>query len=111
MAKPFEILLTEMRNGRVVEQLTDAWGELIDAVRHTSKPGSMTVTFSVKPSGENGMEISTKVATKEPKPDVGTSFFFIDADGNLTRSDTRQRTFFDEGVSRIPERVMATSGE
>jgi hypothetical protein len=106
MPKPFEILLTEMRNGRIAEQLTDAWGELIAAVRHTGKAGSMTVTFSVKPSGENGMEIEAKVKLNDPKPDIGPAFFFVSPDGELTRTDTRQRDMFAaEGVTSFKSRA------
>ena len=106
MPKPFEILLTEMRNGRVAEQLTDAWSELIAAVHHTGKAGSMTVTFAVKPSGDNGMEITAKVNTKEPKPDIGAAFFFVSPEGELTRTDTRQRDMFaGEGVADFKRRA------
>jgi hypothetical protein len=95
----------EMRNGRVAEQLTDAWGDLIAAVQCTGKPGSMTVVFSVKPSGDNGMEIVTKVTAKEPKPETGASFFYVDLEGNLTRADTRQRDIFETVAGGIPDRV------
>jgi hypothetical protein len=105
MPRPFEHILMEMRNGRVAEQLTDAWAELIADVHHTGKPGSMTVVFSVKPSGENGMEIGAKVATKPPKPETGASFFYIDLEGNLTRTDTRQRDMFETVAGSVSDRA------
>jgi hypothetical protein len=101
MTKAFEHTLTEMRDGRVVERLTDEWGDLIAAIRNTGKSGSMTVTFSVKPSGENGMEVDVKVSTKAPKPQIGAAFFFIDSNGDLSRKNERQLELFQGNVTKI----------
>jgi hypothetical protein len=112
LAKPFEILLTEMRGGRVAEQLTDALDQIVQAVRITGKPGKLSVTFSIKPSGENGLAISTKVDAKPPTADVGEAFFFLTQDGGLSRTDTRQRELeFGGNVTRVPDRVMASAGD
>ena len=83
----------------------------VSKIRTTGKSGSMTVTFTAKLSGENGVEVATKVAIKEPKPDAGASFFYLDADGNLVRQNPRQRDMFesvDGGAGRSTTTDLAS---
>jgi hypothetical protein len=108
MAKAFEHTLVEMRDGRVAEQITDEWDALLANVRHTGKAGTMTVIFSVKPSGENGMEVTAKISSKAPREDVGTAFFFVDDAGNLTRTNPKQADLFPRSV---PNHLMAERGD
>ena len=102
MARPFEQILAEMRNGRFSQQLTDEIAEVAAAVFSTSKAGKLTITLNIKPSGENGIEIEGKVATTIPKPDIGKSFFYGDAEGNLSRTDARQREMALEAAGVTP---------
>jgi hypothetical protein len=109
MPRPFEQILVELRNGRFSQQLTDEFDELARAVHSTGKSGTINLKLTLKPSGENGLEIEGKTSTTIPKADVGKGFLFFDAEGNLTRSDTRQREMQLEAAGVTPLRAEANA--
>lgn len=81
-------------NGRTIEQLSDEFHQLLDAVREHGKKGSMSITLVVDPPA-NGVDnaplpIGVESAVKAPKPNSPKSLYFLDADGNPVRDDPRQ---------------------
>lgn len=90
-ARPAAAVLQELNRGRSHRELSDELVKLTQAVRDTGKPGSVTLTITVKPSKADGaFEISDKISSKIPVFDRAASIFFADAEGNLTREDPRQ---------------------
>ena len=72
-------------NGHAVEVADTQLRDVISAVNRTGKKGTVSVTLEVKPNGETGFEVGVKVAAKAPQLEFGRIFFFMGADGDLTR--------------------------
>jgi hypothetical protein len=94
--RPITDVLREMRRGRIVEDATDALGEVVKAVDATNKAGSVTIKLTVKPSKDGGWEktLSAAISTSVPRPDLPDAVFFSNADGDLVRDDPDQRALF-----------------
>ena len=108
--RPITDILREMRRGRIVDDATDALGEVVKAVDATNKAGSVTIKISVKPSKDGGWEktLSASIATTVPRQDMPDAVFFSNADGDLVRDDPEQRALFGEAeVSGRPRAVEA----
>lgn len=108
--RPITDILREMRRGRIVEDATEALGEVVKAVDATNKPGSVTIKIKVKPSKDGGWEktLSASVSTDVPRPDLPDAVFFSNVDGDLVRDDPDQKPLF--GDSERPERPKAVEG-
>lgn len=78
MSRPFEHVLTE------------ELAEIVAAVQATGKAGDLTLKLSIKPTGDNQVEIEAKITGKAPKPDVGKAIFFVDKNHGLSRRDPNQ---------------------
>ena len=102
MPRPFEQIIAEMRNGRFSQQLTSELDELAKAVHSTGKLGKLAISLTLKPSGENGIELEGKVSTTTPRPDIGKAFYFMDDNRELSRTDTRQREMQLEAAGVTP---------
>lgn len=89
--RPAAAVLQELNRGRSHRELSDELARLTQAVRDTGRPGSVTLTITVKPSKADGaFEIADKISSKIPAFDRPASLFFADESGNLTREDPRQ---------------------
>lgn len=85
-------ILREIRKGRPVEEATYALADVVKAVDETGKPGSVTITLTIKPAKHGGPEktLICEVAAKKPRADIAPAIFFSDAEGDLFRIDPRQ---------------------
>lgn len=91
--RPFAEFLVQQANGRTHAELTDAFHGLIASVRETGKAGRLTLAIDVKPlskGDDHTLTVTDSVAVKLPKGERPQSVFFIDGDGNLSRTDPRQ---------------------
>lgn len=91
--RPFAEFLVQQANGRTHTELSDALHKLIGAVQETGKGGKLQLTLDVKLMSKNddrALMVTATVATKMPSVDAPTSVFFVDSDGNLSRTDPRQ---------------------
>jgi hypothetical protein len=92
-ATTFAQWLVQHRKGEAHDALTDALRDVVVACGEVGKSGAVTLTVSVKPLQDEGMlEITARVDSKIPKPDPGSSLWFTDELGNVSRSDPRQTT-------------------
>lgn len=100
--RPITDILREMRKGRIVDDATEALGEVVKAVDATNKPGSVTIKITVKPSKDGGWEktLSAAIAQTVPRQDLPDAVFFSNADGNLVREDPDQRPLFGDADDR-----------
>ena len=92
-AAPFSEWLLTQANGRTHAELTEKWHDLLAAVRETGKKGSLQLAVTVTPAGKGDdrmVFITDNVTSKMPQGDRPQAVFFIDDDGNVTRSDPRQ---------------------
>ena len=95
-------ILREIRRGRPVDQASRLLAELVRAVDETSKPGTLTITLTVKPAKGGGSQkhILAVVKVKKPEGDIPEAVFFSDPGGDLHRSDPEQSELFTEASSK-----------
>lgn len=85
--KPFADWLAIQRKGTLASELAEGMADLNRAVLETGKPGTITLTIKVKPTGDEvSVTVSDEVKVKLPEHDRGQSIFFVDEDGNPHRS-------------------------
>lgn len=89
MIRHFHDLICDLDEGKVEGQLTNEMHELVRAVGETGKSGTVTLTITVKKSGQM-MAVSSAVKTKLPKPALEITAFYSDEDGALRKDDPRQ---------------------
>ena len=91
-ARSFAHILAEIGRGDVEAEMSTAMHELVAAVQETEKAGKLTLSLTVKPVGEESVEISVDVKSSTPT-NRRPSIFYIDGDGNLTRRNPDQPEF------------------
>ena len=89
VVRPFSAFLVEQRKGRLHAEASDGFRELVAAVRDTRMKGSIVITIEVKPTKGDHLAVTDKCVVKIPHA-TGESLFFVDRDGNLSRSDPNQ---------------------
>ena len=82
----FLMAIGRIDGGLPVEIVDQKLRDVIAAVQRTGKKGTVTVSLEVAPNGELGFAASAKVTAKAPQIAFGQSFFFMDRNGDLTRS-------------------------
>lgn len=95
VVRPFAEFLVQQANGRTHTELSEALHQVVAAVKETGKAGKVQLTVDVKPmskSDDRALIVTATCAIKTPRVDAPTSVFFIDAEGNLSRTDPRQMT-------------------
>lgn len=90
-SRDFQDVLTDIDSGRLHEQLTALWPEVVKASRDTNKPASLTLTLTVTPGSGPMVSVSPKVSTKRPAPAASAQLFYTDDFGNATKDDPRQQ--------------------
>jgi hypothetical protein len=96
----FQDILTDLDDGKLHEQLTELWPQVVKAVRETNKPGALTVTLHAKLDRGQMVIVNPKVVTKMPAPATGPTIFYSDEEGNTTRNDPKQQVL--RNVTPLP---------
>ncbi len=92
--------ILSMRSGKVASNLNEKFNEVLRAVLETGCKGEVNIKLSIKPSrmGIGGvvLEVDMDADTKIKKPElaIGSSVFFVDKEGSLTREDPDQEGLF-----------------
>lgn len=86
----FTDVLRDMRFGETLDELSDEFNKLVQAVEDTGRPGEIILSIKLKPSTAGAIEVTDLIKTKLPPPQKGTSLFFATPEGNLVRNDPRQ---------------------
>lgn len=112
--KPFADWLAIQRKGSLAKELADALAEVNRAVLETGKSGAVTLTISVKATGDDvSVTMTDVVKRKVPEADRGQSIFFVDEEGNPHRS--QQVMEVDPAnqpkLAVVPDDVDAATGE
>ncbi len=107
MAQSITDILSQIRGGFALHEAGRKLDELVQAVRHTNKPGEITFTIKVAPDKVDDRIITMKPVIKAKIPDRGFNegIFFVGPDGRLTKDDPKQTEMFEEkqrqGVASI----------
>lgn len=83
-------MLTMIRDGALVAQLTDETKDVIASVVENGKKGSITLKITFEPNGESALTIIPEVTAKQAKAGIGKAVLFADGGGELHRRDPRQ---------------------
>ena len=85
-------VIRDIRSGRAVDDASEALAQLVRACLDTDKPGTLTLTLTVKPEGKDSgtVQVGCTIKTKEPRVGIPTATFFASVDGDLTRENPDQ---------------------
>ncbi|MFE2352234.1 hypothetical protein [Kitasatospora cineracea] len=100
--RPFADFLLEHMNGRVHTDATTELHQLVAAVAEHGKKGTLSVIITVEPSKGrvDGDPVSIAAATilKAPKGLTPSVPYYLDGEGNPSKSDPRQPPLFTGGT-------------
>lgn len=99
----FNATVQSIRDGALLELLTGKLNEVVEAVQEHRKVGTLQLTLSIKPNGDDAVTVTSKVAAKIPEGTVGDALFFVNG-GNLVRRNPRQTDIEDEIARKRSER-------
>lgn len=103
--KAFNIVLQDLRDGRVHAELTHQLSELIDRVQETGKAGELTLKLKIKPATRGHVDkimFADSVTTTLPKPDRGEDVFWLGEDNELSRNHPKQSSLELREVATTP---------
>jgi len=103
LPRPFSEILGELDYGAVSAAATEKLAALVLAVDEHQKPGTLTLTLSVKPNGSGKALVDAKITAKAPEAMPDQSNFFARTDGSLTRTSPKQ----DEARAEVANRQLA----
>lgn len=108
---PFTDVLSQIRKGLVVTELTEQLAALCEAVIDTGKPGEIVLKLKIKPPRGDSCQVTLQpvISAKLPKADMPDGIFFVGAGGDLLRNDPDQKEMFapvkaDGGIYMPPAR-------
>lgn len=88
--------LSELDDGRFMDKLAVAIHDATSGVTALAKPAKITVTLDFAPLSKANLTepvitVEAEINTKLPKPDGHRALFYVDAEGNPTTQQQRQR--------------------
>jgi hypothetical protein len=102
--KPITDWLNEHRDGELMVEASEAFADLVQRVQTTGRNGSIAIVLTVKAAGDM-VAVVDDVTVKNPKVDRQVKSYFVDDDGNLSRSNPRQPEL--PGLKSVPARTPA----
>ena len=88
--RPFSQVLQELGEGSTLNELSEAFWDMIQRVQETAKAGSLTLTLNVGFDGQGRLVIKDELKTKLPEFSRPETRFFVDKHGNASRRDPNQ---------------------
>ena len=88
--RPFSQVLQELGEGSTLNELSEAFWDMIQRVQETAKAGSLTLTLNVGFDGQGRLVIKDELKTKLPEFSRPETRFFVDKNGNASRRDPNQ---------------------
>ena len=100
----FAAFLASVR-GETVDDLTDGMQRLVEKVRETGKPGSLTLTLKVDLYEDDPGVVTVEDQIRMRLPDRARrpSITYPDRNGHLSRTDPNTMPIFDEDVAYDPQ--------
>lgn len=103
--KSFDVVLRELRNGDVLDELSVALMDVVDAVQETTKQGEISISLKIKPEGAGRVVVLDTINTKIPKLSKQPTMFYATEDNLLLRNNPKQGTISgalkDVGVDKV----------
>lgn len=95
-------VLCDLREGKLVMQLTDELAELVQDVKATGVAGKLTLelNLSLHAQGGNVMIITPKIKVTTPRAKIPPAILFANEEGHLSRDDHTQTRMFADGAKR-----------
>jgi hypothetical protein len=95
--RPFSEWLTDHAQGVADAEATAALAEVVEAVAHHGKAGTVTIKVKVEPAGSSSRTVVTSVDVKAntPEPAAEQSIFYVGEGGGLHRDDPYQGRLLD----------------
>lgn len=87
--RPFTGFLQEQRRGALHTELSQALADVCAAVVEHGKVGEITLKLRVKQTGDM-VQITDGLTIKAPQGEKAPSIFYVDENGNVSRTDPRQ---------------------
>lgn len=104
--RSFGVILSEIRDGRLLAELTSGLGQLISDVQQYGKAGEITLKIKIKPASRGDsvdrITVSDEVNVKAPKRDRGEDFFWLSKEGAMTRNHPRQGELALRDIPTLP---------
>jgi hypothetical protein len=91
MAREFADLITDLGHGEVHQRLSEDMAKIVEAVEDTGLKGKMTITITVKRTGERVAMVDLQSKLDIPRHPAPSSAFFFEEGGGLAKSDPRQQ--------------------
>lgn len=92
-ARSATAILSEIRDGGLVIEISEAIKIAVAAVREHGKPATVSVDLTIAPLRKGAEKLveapivfTAEVATKLPKPEPESTLFFVDDAGNPSRN-------------------------
>lgn len=90
-ARSYSQTVEALRYGNTANELDEALRALTKAVQDREKPGSITLTITLKPGKGGQIELYDEFKVKAPKEERSSTIMFATTEGFLSRQDPRQR--------------------
>jgi hypothetical protein len=89
-------VLNDHRGGKLVEELTRRFAEVLEGVNALHENGAITLTLKIMPSkgADDSFEIIPTIKTTVPEPPLPKALFYSDGDGSVVRESPRQGGMF-----------------
>lgn len=89
------VILTELRDGQVITELSGAIHDALAAVKEHNKPAEVVLRVKIAPFNETklvepAITMTAEVEKKLPKEVPPSTIFFLNDDGNPQRNPARQ---------------------
>jgi hypothetical protein len=101
--KTFAEVIGELEGGQFAEELAQAWTDMVAAVMETNKPGSITLTVGITPTGRRTVKVAAVMKAKEPEHPRDATTFFVGNGNELFRDDPAQAQLPLGKVVRMPD--------
>lgn len=104
MSEPrsFLDIISDLDDGRVVEEMTHQLREVVRAARSAKKKAAVTLKITVTPEGERQYLVHAEVKPTIPTPTPGLTMFFATDGGELRKDDTKQLQLRDVTTKPAP---------
>ncbi len=104
--RSFGVTLNDIRDGRLLAELTTRFNELVSEVQHCMKPGEITLKIKIKPASRGDsvdrITLTDEVKVTPPKSERGEDFFWVNSEGQLSRNHPRQGELALRDITTLP---------
>lgn len=106
MSRSATAIISEIRNGELVAELSDELAKALQSVQDFGKEASVTLKISIRPLtkmtlSEPALGYAGKVSAKLAEPVQEETIFFMDKSGDPSRSPNKTQAALDLSIAKI----------